>query len=71
MFNLMGLIHNEELCGQPIEIETEPGEFHLLPKELLDFPKFRRLENGGESDGEVTDHSVVSPRESDGPHDGA
>lgn len=75
MFNLMGLIHNEELCGQPIEIEAEPGEFHLLPKELLDFPKFRRSENGNESDnesdGETTDHSVIFPQESDGPCDGA
>ena len=66
-FNLFGLIHNEELCGSRIEIETEPGEFHTLSADLLDFPVFHQRENNGE----VTDQSVVSPQKSDGSTYGA
>ena len=41
MFNLMGLIHNEELCGQPIELALPDGTFQRLPAEFLDFPIFQ------------------------------
>lgn len=41
MFNLMGLIHNEELCGQSIEIQLPDGTFQRLPASLLDFPIFQ------------------------------
>ena len=41
VFNLMGLIHNEELCGQPIELALPDGTFQCLPIELLDFPIFQ------------------------------
>lgn len=45
VFNLMGLIHNEELCGQPIELALPDGTFQRLPIELLDFPIFQGKES--------------------------
>lgn len=42
VFNLMGLIHNEELCGQSIELMLSDGTFQSLPDELLDFPVFHQ-----------------------------
>lgn len=49
VFNLMGLIHNEELCGQPIELSLPDGTFQCLPIELLDFPVFQGKENGSDA----------------------
>ena len=54
-FNLFGLIHNEELCGSPIEIEAEPGVFQTLPIGLLDFPVFHQ-KNTGKKGGGLAGH---------------
>ena len=54
-YNLFGLIHNEELCGSPIEIEAEPGVFQTLPIGLLDFPVFHQ-KNTGKKGGGLAGH---------------
>ena len=40
IWNLCGIMHNEEVAGTETEILVN-GKWHRLPKELLDFPIFR------------------------------
>jgi hypothetical protein len=42
IWNLCGIMHNEEVAGTDTEINVN-GEWHKLPKELLDFPIFRQV----------------------------
>lgn len=42
IWNLCGIMHNEEVAGTDTEIQVN-GEWRKLPKELLDFPIFRQV----------------------------
>lgn len=59
IWNLCGIMHNEEVAGTDTEIKVN-GEWHKLPKELLDFPIFRQCDSKRNSDNETIELSYQS-----------
>jgi len=58
IWNLCGIMHNEEVAGTDTEIQVN-GEWHRLPKELLDFPIFRQSIFAGVDAGNEKDECGV------------